>query len=74
MELLYQRRVVMLSYHLQTSQDPLVKACCQVVAHFPPRKSLIRRVHGIIVDLFVGNLLEYTSGHLREVLCAAQSR
>ena len=71
-EHLYQCRVVMLSYHLQTSQDPLVRACCQLVSHFPPRKSLICRADGIITDLPVGNLLEYTSGQLRKVLCVAQ--
>ena len=71
-EHLYQRRVVMLSYHLQISQDPLVRACCQLVSHFPPHKSLIRRADGIITDLSVGNLLEYTSGQLRKVLCVAQ--
>ena len=71
-EHLYQHRVVMLSYHLQTSQDPLVKACCQVVYHFPPCKSLICRADGIVADLSVGNLLEYTSGQLRKLLCAAQ--
>ena len=62
----------MLSHHLQTSQDPLVKACCQLISHFPPRKSLISRAHGITADLTLGNMLDYSSGQLKQALCAAQ--
>ena len=71
-ESLYQRRVVMMSHHLQTSQDPLVKACCQLISHFPPRKSLISKADGIIADLSLCINLEHTPTQLKESLCAAQ--
>jgi len=71
-EHIYQRRVVMLSYHLQTSQDPLVKACYQLVSTFPPRKSLISKADEIVAALAVDKPLGSTPGKLREALCAAQ--
>ena len=67
-EHLYQCCVVMLSYHLQTSQGPLVKACYQLVSHFPPRKSLISRADGIIADFTMGDISERTPGQLRQAL------
>ena len=71
-EHIYRCRVVMLSYHLQTSQDPLVKACYQLVSTFPPRKSLISRADEIVAALAVDNPLGFTPSKLREALCAAQ--
>ena len=70
-EYLYQRRIVMLSRHLQTSQDPLVKACYQLIFWFPPRKSLICKAHTISAALSIDNFSEYTSIQLKRALCTA---
>ena len=70
-EHLYQRRIVMLSRHLQTSQDPLVKACYQLISWFPPRKSLICKAHTISSALSIDNFSEYTSVQLKRALCTA---
>ena len=35
-EHLYQRRLLLLSHHLQTSTDTLVQACCELMSQFPP--------------------------------------
>ena len=73
-EHIFQRRLLSLPHHLQTSTDSLVHACCEVMSQFPPRKSLITRAGDISTSLALDNISDCNAELLKTVVCAAQRK
>ena len=73
-EHLYQRRLLMLSRHLQTSCDPLVRECFSLISQMPPSKSLLSRATKFASDLELSNISQSNAGQLKNSISTAQWR
>ena len=73
-EHLYQRCLLSLSHHLQTSSDTLVNACCELMSQFPPRKSLLAVAGDVATSLGLDGMLNCTAEQLKTEVCAAQKK
>ena len=73
-EHIFQRCLLSLSRHLQTSTDSLVHACCEVMSQFPPRMSLITRARDISTSLALDNIYDCNAEQLKTAVCAAQRK
>jgi len=73
-EHLYQRRLLLLSRHLQTSTDALVHACCELMSQFPPRKSILVKANEVAASLSIDEILTYDAVDLKDVVCSKQKK
>ena len=62
-EHLLERCIIMLSHHLQKSEDALVKMCCTLDSQLPPRGSIVSRASSLVSSLSLDNdFLNYSPG------------
>jgi len=74
-EHLYHRRVILLSHHLQTSTDALVKMCLTLDSAMPPRKSVVARANTFLASLSLQlELASVTSSELKNTVCDLQQK
>ena len=71
-EHLYQRRFLVLSYHLQTSSDILVRECFNLISQMTSFKSLLSKATKLASELGLINTSHFTSGQLKNAICSAQ--
>ena len=87
---LYQRRLLMLTRHLQMSCDPLVKECFSIIfqkscdplvkecfsiiSQMPSSKSLLSKAEIVAVDLGLDNFSCLPTGQLKSIICSAQQQ
>ena len=71
-EHLYQRQLLMLSHHLQTSSDILVRECFNLISQMPSSKSLLSKATKLASELGLINTSHFTSGQLKNAICSAQ--
>jgi len=71
-ESLLDRRLIILSYHLQTSGDVLVKMCCALDTQFSSHVSIITRAFSIMPAW--AHLGSYSQGQLKSAICVAQQK
>ena len=64
----------MLSYHLQTSGDALVKMCCALIKQLPSCVPVISRASGLAVSLSLDDILCYCQNQLKNAVCDAQQK
>ena len=70
-----EHRIIMLSHHLQKSEDALVKMRCTLDSQLPPHGSIVSRASSLVSSLsFVNDFLHYSPGQLRAAVCSAQQR
>ena len=62
----------MLSQHLQTSCDLLVRECCCLISQMPSFKSLLFKAVMFASDLDLIDTLHFTSGQLKNAICSSQ--
>ena len=72
MENLLDRCLILLSYHLQTSGDALVKLYCALDTQLPSRVSVLSRASCLSSSLMLDDVLSYLKGQLKSAICAAQ--
>ena len=71
-EHMHQRQILMFSCHLQTSCDPLVRECFDIISQFPFSKFLLSKANKFASDLELNNTSRFTSGQLKNAICSAQ--
>lgn len=71
-EHLYQRRLLMMSQHFQTSCDPLVRECFNLVSQIPSSKSLVTLANQFAADLNLNSVKNFSTGQLKKAVCSAQ--
>ena len=62
----------MISQHFQTSCDPLVRECFNLVSQIPPSKSLVTLANKFASDLNFNSVKKISTGQLNKVGCSAQ--
>jgi len=73
-EHLYQRRLVLLSHHLRTSSDDLVKACCELMMESPSCRSVLSIADDVASSLALGDMLSFSSGQLKTAVATSQRK
>ena len=72
-ESLYQRRIIMLSHHLNTSEDALVKMCWLLDVSLPSQKSICSKANKLVNTLSLNiDLVEVDVDDLRSLICDRQ--
>ena len=72
MENLFNRRLIMPSYYLQTSRDALVKMCHALVNQLPSHVPVISRASVLATSLSLDDILCYSQSQLKSSVCDAQ--
>jgi len=71
-EYMYQRRLMMLYHHLQTSCDYLVRECFSLMSQVSSSKSLLSKAVAFASDLKLSNISHFSTGQLKNSICFAQ--
>ena len=66
--------LIMLSHHLNTSGDVLVKMCCTLDTQLPSRVSSMSRAALLVSSLGLDDMLSYSCGQLKAAIFAAQQK
>ena len=74
-EHLHHRCVILLSYHLQTSEDTLVKMCRLLDSSMPVHKSVVAKANGFLASLSLHFEVAFvTISELKGVVCGQQQK
>ena len=74
-EHLYHRRVILLSQHLQTSSNNLVKMCLFLDSLLPARKSVVVRARTFLANLPLNvELGSISADELKDAVCSHQQK
>ena len=73
-ENLLEHHLIMLSYHLNTSGNALVKMCCTLDTQLPSRVSIMSRAALLVSSLGLDDMLSYSCGQLTAAIIAAQQK
>jgi len=73
-EHLYQRRLLMMSRHLQTSCNPLVRECFRLVSQVPSSKSLVAMANKFASDLNLNNIKHFSNSQLKMLFVLPNGR